>query len=333
MAPALSAAAVAPGPPKGDAPPFEAEALTKYYGAIRGVEGVSLAVRRGEIFGFLGPNGAGKTTVIRLALGLLRPTSGQLKLFGRPVRAHSDADHGRIGYLPADLRLWRRLTVRRTSDLLLSLGGLGGATARRDELARRLELDLDRRIKSLSLGNRQKVGLVLALQHAPELLIMDEPTSGLDPLVRQTVTEILRDFASGGGTIIYSSHNLGEVEQICSRVGILRRGKLVALKTIDEIRTEREQSLEFVFASDSNMPEGLPDELAQFRLSRLAPRRWRVDFHGSPSPLLRWLADFDLAEISSPSVSLEQAFLGYYHDAPPVSAGPPSTQGHIVERP
>lgn len=300
-------------------PVFESCALTKYYGPHRGVEDISIRIRRGEIFGFLGPNGAGKTTVIRSAMGFLRPTRGDVRLFGDVVRTSADRHHDRVGYLPADLRLWPRLSARRTSDLLLDLGGRR-SRARRDELAERLELNLDRRVKSLSLGNRQKVGLLLALQHDPELVILDEPTSGLDPLVRQTVTAILRDFAARGGSIVYSSHNLNEVEEICSRVGILRHGRLAALKTIDQIRAERGACVEFTLASPSAFPEGLPEDLARrigtpaepARLERLGENVGRVAYHGAPAPLLEWLGGLPVTEISTPQISLEEAFLGYY---------------------
>ena len=270
---------------------------------------------RGEIFGLLGPNGAGKTTVLRSALGLLRPTRGRLLLFGDPVIPHKDRHHERLGYLPADLRLWPSLTARRTSDLMLGLGARRPDRRRRDELARRLDLELDRPIKGLSLGNRQKVGLLLALQHDPDLIILDEPTSGLDPLMRRVAMTLLTEAVQRGATVIYSSHNLSEVEQICSRVGILRRGRLAALKTIGEIRAERLQRLQFVLAPHCDPPNGLPPGLAErFRLDRLAGRTFEVRYQGSPDSLLLWLASLSILEITSPQISLEEAFLAYYRE-------------------
>ncbi|MBI3735952.1 ABC transporter ATP-binding protein [Candidatus Sumerlaeota bacterium] len=293
-------------------PIFEVDHLTKFYGRARGVEQVSLSVEPGEIFGFLGPNGAGKTTVIRSALGLLRPTSGQIRLFGDPVRLTSDRNHERLGYLPADLRLWPGMTARGISNLLLKIGARERHTRRRDEIAERLQLNLDRRVKSLSLGNRQKVGIMLALQHDPDLIILDEPTSGLDPLVRRTVSELLHEFAGRGATIIYSSHNLPEVEQMCSRVGILRLGKLVALKTIDEIRQIEEKRLQFSFARGCAAPDGLPSALADFRLVKRDAETWQIGYRGSPDALLKWLAGFEIAKLDSIQVSLEESFMGYY---------------------
>lgn len=302
------------------APVFEADRLSKFYGAARGVEDISISIRPGEIFGFLGPNGAGKTTVIRSALGLLRPTSGVVRLFGDPVRTHSCLNHERLGYLPADLRLWSRMTARRMSDLMLGMAGGRPDRSWRDSLAERLELSLDRKFRNLSLGNRQKAGLLLALQHRPELVILDEPTSGLDPLVRRTVTEILLEIAAGGTTIIYSSHNLNEVEEMCSRVGILRGGRLVALKSIAEIRAEREQRLVVRFAPDEDAgggtvaPDRLPGGLDGFRVIEHEGSRMEIGFRGSPDELLRWLAGHRIEEITSPPISLEEAFLSYYHD-------------------
>ena len=306
------------------APVFEARRLTKFYGRSRGIEELSMTIRRGEIFGLLGPNGAGKTTLIRTALGLLQPTSGSVLLFGDVVRTHSDLNHEHVGYLPADLRLWPRLTARKISDLLLGIGARSFSRKRRDELAERLSLDLDRRVKNLSLGNRQKVGLILALQHDPKLVILDEPTSGIDPLIRRIVIEILREFAARGGTVIYSSHNLSEVEQISSRAAILRQGRIVALKTIEEVRAERGRQFEFVFGQGSQTPESLPEALHQFEVTKINARTWRVCFHGSPSPLLRWLTQFDIVELSAPQITLEEAFMTYYRgdagSSPPQSA-------------
>lgn len=299
----------------GSMPPvFEADKLSKFYGAARGIEDVSLRVHRGELFGFLGPNGAGKTTVMRTALGLLKATSGEVRLFGDRVTLPSDRNHERLGYLPADLRLWPGMSARKISDLMMKIGGGPRHVAWRDQIAERLELNLDRRVRSLSLGNRQKVGLMLALQHKPELLILDEPTSGLDPLVRRTVTDILRELAANGTTIIYSSHNLPEVEQVCSRVGILRKGTLVALKTIDEIRAEEERRLRFLFAAESPMPAELPPELAKFKLVSREGRTWEVRYHGSPDAIIKWLAGFAVENISMPQINLEESFMNYYRD-------------------
>jgi ABC-2 type transport system ATP-binding protein len=296
------------------APYLETRNLTKFYGSALGIENVSLQIEPGEIFGLLGPNGAGKTTLIRCATGLLRPTSGGTLLFGEAVRTFSDRNHERLGYLPADLRLWPRLSARRTSDLLLGIGAKRPDRRRRDELADRLNLDLKRIIKSLSLGNRQKVGLMLALQHDPDLVVLDEPTSGLDPLVRRTVMELLRERAAAGRTIVYSSHNLNEVEQICSRVAILREGRLAALQSIEQLRSEREQRLEFVLIHPESAPEALPAELERFKLHKIAAGRWQVRFRGSPGPLLDWLSRQEIAELTPIQVSLEEAFLTYYRD-------------------
>lgn len=305
-------------------PVLRATGLTKFYGRIPGALDISLQVEPGEIFGLLGPNGSGKTTVLRSALGLLRPTSGDISLFGDSVHTFSDLNHERVGYLPGEFQLWRGLTARKVSDLFGTIGGNGRDRTRRDEIAVLLDLDLELKIHRLSMGNRQKVGLLLALQHDPDLLILDEPTNGLDPLVRRTLMDLLTEFAKRGGSIFYSSHNLNEVEEICSRVAILRKGRLVAQRTIEEIRSEREQRLEFRFAPGVNVPDALPPELTEasekFRLRIIDAQTWQVGYRGSPSPLLRWLAAHEIAELSTPAISLEEAFLAYYEEDLPATA-------------
>lgn len=294
---------------------FESRNLTKWYGQSPGVEEISISIEKGEIFGFLGPNGAGKTTVIRSALGLLKPTGGEVKLFDETVKTNDSLNHERIGYLPADLRLWPGMNARKTSDLFIKFDKQESTIRRRNELAERLKIDLDRRVKNLSLGNRQKVGLLIAMQHSPELIILDEPTSGLDPLVRRSVIELLEEAAAEGCTIIYSSHNLDEVERICSRVGILRKGRLAALKTIDEIKDERTRKLEVLFSPGTEVPESIKSSLTEFKPEKKSENKWIFSYNCSPSPLIEYLTRFKILEITSPQLSLEEAFLTYYRDA------------------
>jgi len=206
---------------------IEVTELTKRYGRAVGVEDLSFEVEKGEIFGYLGPNGSGKTTTIRCLMGLLRPTSGQCRVLGMPVAPGRATQHSHIGYLPGEFRIWPRLRAGRALRVLASLGGGNGLNKRRRELAERLDLDLDRRVGALSKGNRQKVGIVYAFQHEPELLILDEPTIGLDPLVRQTVLELIRETAAAGATVLLSSHDLSEVAAVClsnKARGDLKRG-------------------------------------------------------------------------------------------------------------
>jgi ABC-2 type transport system ATP-binding protein len=212
-----------------------AHALTKRYGRERGVTELDFEVEPGEVFGFLGPNGAGKTTTIRLLLDLIRPTSGRLEVFGLDPRRDGVAVRRRIGYVPGDLLLYERLTARELIRFFASLRGrddLGAA----ERLAGRLELELDRPIRSLSKGNRQKVGLVQALQHRPELLVLDEPTAGLDPFGQQLVHELLREATAEGRTAFLSSHVLSEVQEVADRVAIVREGRIVLVEEVELLR-------------------------------------------------------------------------------------------------
>ena len=202
---------------------IETHQLTKAYGAHRGINDVDLVVDEGEAFGFLGPNGAGKTTTIRTLLDHLRPTSGKAFVFGIETTVDPVAIHRRVGYLPGEFALYDKLTGGQTIDYFANLRGGVDEAYQRDLIAR-LDLDTSRRFKEYSKGNKQKVGLIVALQHRPDLLILDEPTSGLDPLVQQTFFEVIREAKAEGRTVFLSSHILGEVEKTCDRVAIIRDG-------------------------------------------------------------------------------------------------------------
>lgn len=211
------------------------QALTMTYRHGRGISDVNLEVPVGEVFGFLGPNGAGKTTTIRVLLDLLRPTSGSASVFGLDSRTDSLQIRERTGYLPGDFSLPPTLTGEQVLDWLASLRPTS-PPVRRAELVERFAVQLDRPMKQLSKGNRQKIGLVQAFQHAPELVILDEPTSGLDPLVQDEFHRLVRDYVADGGTVFLSSHSLDEVQHTADRVGIIRDGKLVTVETVDDLR-------------------------------------------------------------------------------------------------
>ena len=196
---------------------------------------MDLTVEQGEVFGFLGPNGAGKTTTIRTMLDLIRPTSGRVLVFGIESSADPVAIHRRVGYIPGEFALYDRLTGAQTLEYFGSLHG-GVDRAVQESSIERFDLDPSRRFKEYSKGNKQKVGLVIALQHRPELLVLDEPTSGLDPLVQQTFFEALREAVAAGATAFLSSHILSEVEKSCDRVAIIREGRLVRVDTVDGLR-------------------------------------------------------------------------------------------------
>ncbi len=215
---------------------LDIHALTKRYGAVLALDGLTLSVQPGEVFGFLGPNGAGKSTTIRLLLGLIAPTSGRATVLGHSVTSgsHWRAD---VGYLPGDLMLWPRLSGRRTLEMLEALTGRPAAW--RGELLERLQLsdaDLARRVRTYSDGMRQKLGIVQALQCSPRLALLDEPTKGLDPLIQVAFYGIVTDAVKRGTTVFFSSHVLPEVERVCSRIAMLRRGRLVTIGDVGDIR-------------------------------------------------------------------------------------------------
>jgi beta-exotoxin I transport system ATP-binding protein len=213
---------------------IETEGLTKFYGAARGIEDVSLSVEPGEVFGFLGPNGAGKTTTIRTLLDLLHPSRGSARLFGLDSHRDSVAIRARLGNLPGDFGYGKQARGREALALLAKLRGVEDL-GRAEELARRFRADLDRPLGQLSRGNRQKIGLILAAFHRPELLILDEPTSGLDPLMQEEFLALVGEERERGAAVFLSSHELDEVERVCDRVGIIRGGRLIAVERVAEL--------------------------------------------------------------------------------------------------
>lgn len=288
-------------------------ALTRYYGRTAGVKELDLGVRPGEIFGFLGPNGAGKTTTIRLLLDLIRPTRGAAFLFGRSTRDPSL--RSRIGYLPGELSLDGRMKGEETLVFLSALNGggaKGGTRARRAELCSRLGLslrELRRKVREYSRGMKQKLGLVAAFQHDPDLLILDEPTTGLDPLVREVVFQLMAEARDRGATVFHSSHVLSEVDRTCDRVGILRMGRLVALLSVQESRAASTRRMVVDF-------EGPPpvEELQAAGTSIAQARENRVELlvAGEIQPLLSLLSRHSVLHLTFPEASLEEAFNRYY---------------------
>ncbi len=290
------------------APVIRAQSLTKFYGGDRGVEDLDLVVEQGEAFGFLGPNGAGKTTTIRLLLDLIRPTRGQVEVFGAAPRAGT-GDRRRIGYLPGDLRLYERLTGRellRYFARLRNLPGLGRATS----LADRFDLQLDRPISALSRGNRQKVGIVQAFMHDPDLLVLDEPTSGLDPLVQQVFYELLRETQADGRTVFLSSHVLPEVQHVADRVALLREGRLLLVERVETLRQRAFTRVEVRLAS-----EPPPDAFAGLPGVRELGRHGATILFAvsdEPDALVKSLAHHHVLSLDSHEADLEDVFLTLY---------------------
>jgi len=229
-------------------PAIRTSKLSKDYGTGRGLFELDLEVSPQEVFGYLGPNGAGKTTTIRLLMDMIRPTSGAAYVFGLDCRRDSIAVKRRVGYLPGDLPQFGSLRGREVVAYLAGMrGGVDSRVVR--ALAERFDLDLSRRFREYSSGNKQKLGILLAFMHRPELLVLDEPTGGLDPLNQQEFYQLLRETRDGGATVFLSSHILYEVEHVCDRVGILRAGRLVRVAELDELRASGETNLEEVFLS------------------------------------------------------------------------------------
>jgi ABC-2 type transport system ATP-binding protein len=290
-------------------PVIALDRLTKRYGAARGIEDLSLTVFTGEVFGFLGPNGAGKTTTIRTLLDLLHPTSGSARVFGLDSRRDSRAIHARLGNLPGDFAYDRRLSGRELLGFLAGLRGLRGL-GRAHELAERFEADLDRPLGTLSRGSRQKIGLIQAAFHDPELLVLDEPTSGLDPLMQEAFLDFVAGERDRGCTVFLSSHELDEVERVCDRVGIIRAGRLAAVEDVAAItaRSYRHVALEFTVPVD-------PAEFARLPgVSDLVADGRRITFKAGENldGVIKAAARHELTDIELVHPTLEEVFLTYY---------------------
>ena len=288
---------------------IETEKLTKSYGSHRGIIDVDLTVNRGEVFGFLGPNGAGKTTTIRTVLDLIRPTSGRALVFGVESSADPVAIHRRIGYIPGEFTLYDRLTAGQTLRYFANLRG-GVDRAFQKGLIERFEIDPSRRFKELSKGNKQKIGLVIALQHRPELLVLDEPTSGLDPLVQQSFYALMRETKAEGRTVFLSSHILSEVERTCDRVGIIRDGQLVKVDTVEGLRDLAHHQVELRFSGP--VPAGEFENLPGVTDVAATDHVLRMRVTGAITPVVRAAARYDLLDFVSREPSLEETFLAQY---------------------
>jgi ABC-2 type transport system ATP-binding protein len=288
--------------------------LSKDYGAGRGLFELDLEVWQGEVFGFLGPNGAGKSTTMRLLLDLIKPTSGSARLLGLDSVKESLAIRRRVGFLPGDLALYPKLTGRVALDYLAKLRG--GVDRRvRDSLVERFDADLDRPVRKLSTGNRQKLGLIQAFMHEPELLILDEPISGLDPLVQQSFHALLREVSAQGRTVFLSSHALSEVERVTHRVAILREGRLVVVDSLENLRHVAVQRLEIEFSApvDASEFRALPGVTeAQADGSTVI-----VGFEGSADAVVRAAAAHEVKAIRCHEDDLEDIFLRYYRTEHP----------------
>ena len=297
---------------------IDIKGLSKTYGsggkATVALDKLTLQVQPGEIFGYLGPNGAGKTTTIRVLLDLIRPSGGRASIFGMDVREQSVEIHRRIGFLPGELSLWQGRSGAQIIHYIASVRGDVKRIAKyAEELAARLGLDTGKKVRDLSSGNKRKLGLVIAMMHSPDLLILDEPTGGLDPLVQQTFNEMMNEFRDKGKTVFLSSHVLSEVQAICDRVGILRDGDLKAVQTVDALT-----NVEFRWVQ-AQFRDGIPGDVAQ-KLHDM-PAVSELDINGATARM-RLLGDFDpllrvfsggyVEQLFVEEPTLEDIFLAYY---------------------
>jgi ABC-2 type transport system ATP-binding protein len=288
--------------------------LAKSYGATRAVVDLDLEIDPGQVFGFLGPNGAGKTTTIRLLLGLQRPTSGRASLLGLDAEADSVEIHRRIGYLPGDLALYPQMTGREHIDWFTRARSTTRPLVAND-LVERFDVVMDRPARQLSKGNRQKVGLVLAFMHAPDVLILDEPTSGLDPLMQNQFERLLREVVAAGRTVFLSSHDLDEVQRVADRVGIIKAGRLVMTDTVEALRMRSPLKVSIWFASavDPSLLSAIDG------VTSASGEGTRIDLEVRPgpiAPLLRRIADYDPVDVTARHAGLEELFLDLYRDDP-----------------
>jgi ABC-2 type transport system ATP-binding protein len=290
--------------------PLRVAGLVKSYGDVHAVRGIDLVVQPGEVFGFVGPNGAGKSTTIRCILDLLRPTSGEVRLFGEDPRTAGAELRERVAYVPGELRLPERMTAR---QFLTSIGRLRSRFDREriGELAERFKLELDRRMRDLSSGNRRKVSVLSAFLTDADLLVLDEPTGGLDPLMQHEVLRLVRERRDAGATVFLSSHILSEVQRVADRMAVLRAGKIVAAGTVNEVRGLARQQVEIWFETEA------PAELLSLpglEEPQIEGRRFTAVLTGSARPLIDALYGRGVASILIQEPDLEEAFLRLYRD-------------------
>jgi len=299
-----------------ESPAIAFDGLTKRYRSGRlALDSLRLEVPRGEVFGFLGPNGAGKTTTIRLMLDLIRPTSGSVQVFGEDCNRKGPLVRQRIGYLPGDLSLYPGFTGDRLLTLFGSLRPEPIRQAYVRELCERLEVTLDTPTRELSHGNRQKVGIVLALMAEPDLIILDEPTSGLDPLAQHRVLDILREASRRGSTVFFSSHNLTEVERICDRVAMVRDGRLVAVERVGDVTSRAVTLLQLTFA-EPVPPDAFAAADGVRELTRSDDGRLvHLEATGEVDAVIKTAARFHVVAVKTEEPSLEEAFLAMYEGA------------------
>lgn len=285
---------------------LEIKNLTKYYGKVKGVENLSLKLEEGEVFGFIGPNGAGKSTTIRSIMNLINKTEGKVYFEGKDFDKDDIDIKEKIGYLPSEVHLYEDFTVKQMLDYHESFYKKD-ISAKRRELVKLLELDENKKIEDLSLGNTKKLGIILAFMHSPKLLILDEPTSGLDPIMQQVFYELLQKEKEKGTTIFYSTHILSEISRICDRVGIIKDGTLLKIETINELR---KKSLTYVTIESLDLDKIL--KKLNIKDYEQSPNQIKFKNNILPNELIKKLSEFNITKILIEEATLEDVFLHYY---------------------
>jgi ABC-2 type transport system ATP-binding protein len=274
------------------------------------LDAVSLAVRPGEVYGFLGPNGAGKSTTIRLLMNFIQPTEGKASILDKDIVKDSVTIKRSIGYLAGDFDVYPKMTGRQYLAYMQDMQPVKDKTYA-DKLVERLKADLDRPLGMLSRGNRQKIGILQAFMHQPQVLILDEPTSGLDPLMQEVFFELIDEARARNATVFVSSHILSEVQRMCDRVGIIRAGKLVTERDMREMATEAAQTFDIVFAG--KVPAGL-GKIRGVKVTDTDGDKVTIHVHGKLAPLFAFLSKHDVVKIDARNLDLEELFLGFYQD-------------------
>jgi ABC-2 type transport system ATP-binding protein len=298
------------------AAPIVTENLSKNYGKFRGIIAVNFRIEPGEVFGYLGPNAAGKTTTIRLLLDFIRPTSGKATLFGLDSRKNSAEIKRKVGYLPGDLNLYDHLSAR---EMLWFFSNLRKHVdwSYVENLGSRLKCDFSRSIRTLSQGNRQKIGVIQALMHKPDLIILDEPTNGLDPLIRQEFYDLIRELKAEGKSIFISSHILPEVEKICDRVGIIRDGKIVAVEKVAHLQKKIIRQVKIVFMK--SVKKDAFSDIENVDQIVMDGCRMTCRITGDMNRFIKKIAEYQIHDFSSHRPGLEEIFLAYYGESQHVS--------------
>lgn len=285
---------------------IEIKNLTKHFGNVKAVDGIDFSVEKGEIFGFLGPNGAGKTTTIRCMMDFIRPSRGTITIFGKDSHRDSVLLKKKIGYLSGNVRLYNKWTGR---DHIEFVSQLTGGDIMADELIERLDFDASRKVKYLSSGNRQKLGVILAFMSRPELLVLDEPTMALDPLLQHEIYTLLRELTNNGTTVFMSSHNLAEVEKVCNRVGIIKEGKIAAIENIQTLKEKHIFTVQVFFTEAFDKSVFAIEGVS---IKEELPHGLLLTIMGDINSLLAILSKQNVRDLSITHASLEEIFLASY---------------------